>query len=294
MTKKVNLFIIGAAKSGTTSLWSAFASHPEIFVTKDELHKEPSYFSLYGDKVGLDAYQSLYIDHDEQPYLCDASTAYLTSPESAQRIYNYNPKAKIIVILRDPVARAYSLYNWMVADGYEYAKSFEEALGLEDSRFKKGQTGFLMPQYFWNYMYYRSGCYLRQIERYINRFGNNNVLVLSFNELVSSPDLMFSRVCGFLKVDKIPIDFPKENSSVGVYCPSLTFSARKLTSSTLKIIPNSLVNSKGKRDFLVKMTQKSIKPKPIEIATRDSLLNRYEKELTSIEGMFNINLMGSY
>jgi hypothetical protein len=288
--KKINLFIVGAAKSGTTSLWSAFRSHPDVFVTEDELYKEPGFFSSYGERMGFERYHSLYSGYVDQKYICDASTAYLTSPESAEKIYQYNRDAKIIIVLRDPIARAYSLYNWMVADGYEWASSFEHALRLEERRFEKGATSYLMPQYFWNYMYFRSGCYVNQIERYQKYFGDN-VLVLSFSELVSSPSTLFSRVCDFLKVKSIPVHIPKENASVDVYNPALTFLTRKVTTFYLGLFSNRTIKSKSQRDALVSMTRRSVKPKPIDTITRNALLNRYESELTLVEKRFGIKLV---
>jgi hypothetical protein len=290
LMKNINLFIVGAAKAGTTSLWSAFRSHPDVFVTEDELYKEPAFFSSYGERMGFERYHSLYSGYVDQKYICDASTAYLTSPESAERIYRYNRHAKIIIVLRDPIARAYSLYNWMVADGYEWAGSFEYALRLEEKRFKNGSTNYLMPEYFWNYMYFRSGCYLNQVERYQKYFGDN-VLIVSFGELVASPSLLFSRVCEFLNVRSIPIQMPRENASVDVYNPALTFLSRKVTTSFYARFFQNSIKTKSERDALVSMTRRSVKPQPIEAATRNDLLNRYESELALVEKRFGIRLI---
>jgi len=290
MYQKVNLFIVGAAKSGTTSLWRTFKSHPDVFVTEDELFKEPSYFSSYGENMGIDVYHALYAGSSGQKYICDASTAYLTSPESAERIYQYNPAARIIIILRDPVARAYSLYNWMVADGYEWVGTFERALEMEDKRFKNGIKNILMPQYFWNYMYFRSGCYLNQVERYLDYF-KENLLVLSFNELIASPEVFFSRICDFLGIENIPIEIPKENTSVDVYFPALTFMARILTMVYEKYTPRSHIKTKRGRDYLVSLTQKNARPKPINESTKNTLIDRYADELISIERNLGITLV---
>jgi hypothetical protein len=113
--KKVNLFIVGAAKAGTTSLWSHFSKHPDVFTTSDELHKEPAFLSDYGVHMGSKKYHALFSGSEYEKYICDASTSYLTSSESARRIYEYNPESKVICLLRNPIDRAYSLIiGWLV------------------------------------------------------------------------------------------------------------------------------------------------------------------------------------
>ncbi len=169
--RKPNFFIVGAAKAGTSSLWKYLNSHPQVFMPRDELHKEPCFFSSFGESMGLDYYLNLYATASEKQTLCgDASTAHLSDPVSAERIYAFNPDARIIIILRNPADRAYSLYNWMVQEGYEYAGSFEEALRLENIRAAKSIPNWFDYGYYWDFMYFRSGLYYQQVKRYLDLF----------------------------------------------------------------------------------------------------------------------------
>jgi hypothetical protein len=287
--QKVNLFIVGAAKAGTSSLWKALGQHPDIFTVTDERFKEPAYFSEKGERLGLKKYHSLFDDGSRSRYRCDASTAYLTSPESAQRIHDYNSSAKIVIVLRNPVDRAYSLYNWMVANGYEWAPDFETALALEEQRSGNKRPSFRMPEYYWNYMYFRSGCYSRQIERYIARFGSN-VLLLTFKDLVSRPSRILNEVLSFLAIEKKDIDLPHENPAKAVYDPRLTFAARKLTNFAMTFGLGRLVRKKRHRDLLVRLTLSNRPLKKLREETRKDLARRYAKEMELLDRNYGIQL----
>src|SRR5690349_8105845 len=99
-----NFFIVGAAKSGTTSLWQYLKQHPDIFMPPDIALKEPAY---YCDTYGVEAYAAYLLmffkDAANQKRIGEASTTYLTSPESAGKIRDAVPDARIIMLLRNPV-----------------------------------------------------------------------------------------------------------------------------------------------------------------------------------------------
>ncbi len=131
---KPNFFIVGAAKSGTTSMWWYLKQHRQVFMPNDELNKEPAFFS---DKssMSLEEYLKLFEAAEEQhKVIGEVSTAYLVDPKSARRIKEFNPEAKILILLRNPVDRAYALYNWMVQEGYEYCLSFRKALKIRKEK----------------------------------------------------------------------------------------------------------------------------------------------------------------
>jgi len=235
MIVKPNLFIVGAAKSGTTSLWNYLKQHPEVFMPEDELNKEPAYFSSISGDLQLQSYLNLFSKAGkDHAYIGEASTAYLTDPISAGRIHCFNPDSKIIIILRNPAERAYSLYNWMVQDGYEFSERFEDALQLEVFRRSvRSVPNWYEPQYFWNYMYFESGLYVNQVKRYIELFGGKSVLVLKFEALISSPKSVLQQICNFLNISYIEGKFQKENPSRKVYSASIQFILRKITDYVL-------------------------------------------------------------
>ena len=126
-----NFLIIGAAKSGTTSLYSYLNQHPQVYFSP---FKEPRFFALEGKEVNyqgpsqvvnqkaintIDEYEKLFAGVTDEVAIGEASTLYLYSPEAPAKIKQYIPQVKLIAILRNPIDRAYSGYCHLVRDGYE-------------------------------------------------------------------------------------------------------------------------------------------------------------------------------
>ena len=152
-------FIIpGAAKSGTTSLYQILNQHPDIFFPKSK--KEPFYFSFGGEKPNYedeqfnaipvyqtDDYLNLYTEADDSQICGDASTSYLYLHEESianmKKLYGDDlAEVKVIIILRNPVDRAFSHYTYLVRNGFEN-RPFEEAILPENIElWKKKRWGF--------------------------------------------------------------------------------------------------------------------------------------------------------
>lgn len=164
----------------------------------------------------------------QHKWVGDASTAYLTDPECAEKIYDFNPDARVIIMLRNPVDRAYSLYNWMVQEGYEYAASFEKALELERERKQKKIPNYFEPEYFHNYMYFSSGLYYQQVKRYREIFQEKLHLVL-FEEFITQLNSCYREICRFLGIEPNPVVDSLKNESQAVSSPALQFVLRKMT-----------------------------------------------------------------
>ncbi len=191
---KVNLFVVGAAKAGTTTLAEYLKRHRECYCPDD---KEPHYFGELAPKnlkkySTLSEYHSLY-KNAKTAWLADFSTSYLYSKSAANEIYNYNKNSKIIIILRNPIGRAYSLYLHQVKS-LEENESFRAALRAEESRISQG--------YPYGYHYVSSGMYYKQVRRYIDLFGENNVKILFFEDLISDMSLFLKQVENFLSLEK--------------------------------------------------------------------------------------------
>ncbi len=129
--RKPDFFVVGAAKSGTSSLHRHLEQHPAVFMPAV---KEPHFFSDERPPVqevkSLREYLALFADSPLGARAGEASTSNLYSPESASRIKAFQPDAGIIMVLRNPVDRAYSQYWNQVHEGVE-PLSFEEALEAE-------------------------------------------------------------------------------------------------------------------------------------------------------------------
>ena len=264
-----DFFIVGAAKSGTTSLWQYLGQHPGIFMTDDIGSKELGYFcNHYGIKK-----KEQYVAYFEKALpgqlVGESCHAYLSSPESASMIYREVPRAKIIMVLRNPVDRAYSLYNWMASNGYEPALTFEKALKMEAGRFADDAFKTRNPQGFYmNYLYVRSGLYYEQVKRYFDRFGRENCEIILFDELKKNPAAQVGKICSFLGIPDFSPDIKIHNESQQVKDPVRQFYLRFEFPKKLERFGLSKQFSKKIAEKLMQMNVKKEKPRPILQATR--------------------------
>ena len=280
-TRKIpNLFIVGAARSGTTVLWHYLKSNPQVLMPGDMLFKEPAFFSdLKRSKFKeFEEYMNIFKGFsDNHKWIGEASTAYLTDPVSAERIYSFNSNAKIIILLRNPVSRACSLYNWMVQQGYEYARTFEQALLLEKRRKGKKIPNFFEPEYYYNFMYFSSGLYYNQVERYKEHF-KNNVLIVKFEKFISNIEIEYNKICQFLEIQPnplVPIDSYQKNISHSVKSSIEQFLLRKLTRFYLT----------HQEDFI------KIRKKGNEAEFSKKLLDKLRISMDSLKGVSHIGVI---
>ena len=201
-----NLFILGAAKCGTTSLYNVLSRHPEVHVS---YIKEPSFFCSYFQAVSNPViYHSLF--DNKSKWRVDASTMYLTNPETPEVLSHLFPEARFIIILRDPVKRAHALYRWMRrhdhVDGkpYELIDCFNEAVNIENERFHSPAFWQGCRMYPWNYFYWRSSLYYEQIERYFKVFRREQILVLTLADFAADPGSSCDSISEFLGIDLQP------------------------------------------------------------------------------------------
>lgn len=138
MMEKINLFIIGTQKGGTTALADFLGKHPDIYIVDG---KEAHVFDdPFLQDAGIDniqcAYKPFLKAYHGQPVRCDATPVYMYLPEIPARLSHYNEDAKIIIILRDPAERALSQYHMERRRGDEHLP-YPLALCAENSRLKK-------------------------------------------------------------------------------------------------------------------------------------------------------------
>lgn len=198
-----NFFIVGAMKAGTTALYEFLKQHPQVYVP--EVIKEPCFFRgdpknhAVGPHVRLDspegqAYLALFKEAREEKAIGEASTDYLYySAKSARNIKQYVPNARIIIVLRNPVERAYSNYVWALKKCKETAQSFREALDLEESRIAEKWRSL------WHYK--AKGFYATQVKDYLDAFGEDRVSVYLYEDLREDAGKTCRKIFAFLGID---------------------------------------------------------------------------------------------
>jgi hypothetical protein len=202
-----DFILVGAARSGTTTMYQWLSEHPGVFMPQT---KEPSYFVFGFGMTDSAEYRSLFAPAG--PRLTgEASASYLAPPETPSWIRQTVGDARILVLLREPTARAFSLYCWMRQNGWEPIADFEKALAEEDIRARAPQPLQRYRQHIWDYLYFRSGLYASQIKAYQSRFSSVKVLLLE--DLAARPQESFDEVCDFLGIAHLAIQPGTSNES---------------------------------------------------------------------------------
>ena len=202
MTKVPNLFIVGAPKCGTTFLYTYLKKHPDIYFPN---FKEPHFFGsdLIRKNGAYDLSQKDYNDlfSTNKKIIGEASTFYIFSKKSAQEIYNHNPKAKIIIMIRNLVDLVHSLHAQFIFSGDEIVEDFSKALDLEKSRL----NGKNIPKQttIVNKLYYTTNILSipNNIKSYIDLFGIENIRFIHLDEIKTNPRKVYKDTLDFLNVD---------------------------------------------------------------------------------------------
>jgi hypothetical protein len=152
----------------------------------------------------VEAYLALFAKAGNAKAIGEASTPYLVSPESPARIRAVYPEARIIIILRNPVDRAYSLWRFLCAHGLEWIGTFEAALAAEDARAEG--SGFRGMTPFWDaaYLYVRTGLYSTQLQRYLAAFPAGQIQVILSDDLQDRPENTTHGAWRFLGLESTP------------------------------------------------------------------------------------------
>jgi hypothetical protein len=197
--------IAGAQKAGTTYLYQELCAHPHVLPA---LTKEIHYFDAHYDR-DLDWYLGFFPRAAKLAMgriTGEASPDYLVHPLAAQRIAKDLPDTKVIILLRDPVKRAFSQFLHERRLGYESISSFQEALDLETERLAgELERSERDPEYvsyaLSHYSYRLRGCYLPQVERFVEALGGDRLMVMRSEDLYRKPIESTIKVQEFLGLE---------------------------------------------------------------------------------------------
>lgn len=189
-----NLFIPGAAKSGTTSLHTLLDLHPDVCMSSN---KEPVYWNNadYKDLSKISNYNSLFKNKDKK-IIGESTTSYMYFPEFISRIKeDFNHIPKFIFILRNPIDRCYSHYWYLTGRGQE-KRDFKTSL-TDDKRRDFATYGYLSDYY------YHFGRYAFWLQKFLDNFGAKNIKIITLEELKTNPLKTINNCFSFLGLSEL-------------------------------------------------------------------------------------------
>jgi hypothetical protein len=231
--RKPDFFVVGAPKCGTSSMYYYLLQHPEIFVPHNadvtQLSENPFALGFEAARVAAslkephffgsdlhfapellvatttEKYMELFEGVTNEKRIGEASVYYLCSERAASEIKAFQPDARIIVMLRDPVDVMFRLHGQECVNGTESISDFEEALAAEPARFADPSIMTLKPNILETAFYRRCVTFSEQLERYYDAFGRERVHVIIYDDLRSEAQKVYSDVLRFLDVEDRPL-----------------------------------------------------------------------------------------
>lgn len=318
MTRLPSFLVIGAAKSGTTSLHEYLKQHPDIFMSG---RKEPNYFAFQGrtpDFLGPDdehprhfrglekrlrvakyqesivtaeRYERLFARAGGATAVGESSVSYMFIPAAADRIREALPEVALIALLRNPVDRAYSKFLQFRRDGLEPIADFAAALDAEDERVRRRWS----PTWY----YRRRGLYFEQLERYYARFESERILVLLYDDFDADPAAVLRRAFAFLGVSEAFTPDLRRRHNVSqrkVWIPRSRLAHRllggpaELEAMSAGKPPKSLSGQLRRRLVRTNLRRVEWTHPPMDAAVRRRLTGEFREDLLRLQDLIGLDL----
>ncbi len=201
--KYPNFLILGAGKSGTTSLFHYLNQHPQVYMSPI---KEPDFFAVEGEKEvspeedpeglyhypwavrDLEGYKNLYKDVSDEIAVGESSTMYLYKPKAPANIKKYVPHAKMIAIFRDPVSRLYSRYLHLAREDRLPTENFSDCLDKTSIWWRRDDL-------------VQEGFFYKHLSRYFEMFDRKQFKIFLYEDLRKKPEEVMKEIYQFLGVD---------------------------------------------------------------------------------------------
>jgi len=263
---KPNFFVPGAAKSGTTSLHELLDTHPDISMSKE---KEPVYWNnkLFNEFENLEISRYLNLFEQEVKIKGESTTSYMYYDNFIKNVKdNFHQPPKFIFILRNPIDRYISHYNWLKGLGKEKRRIDKI---IEEERYLDFKEYNDYPK-----QYYQFGLYYKWISRFIENFGKENIKIVTFEKLISERLNILNSCYEFLGVSKMDsVNFIKSNKTNKVIFPRMYHFLRKSSIGKMKYTSIS-------KYFLPKKIRTKIKS-VMKIAIKNWISVESKKEILS-------------
>jgi hypothetical protein len=289
-----NFLIIGAAKCGTTALYSYLQQHPDVFLSPS---KEPQFFAFEGETLRfrgpgvtinetaitrLDDYRALFADVRGESAIGEASALYLYVEKAADRIRRHLPEVRLIAILRNPVDRAYSSFMHLRREGREPITDFRAALAAESGRIRD-DWGFL-----WRYR--DMGRYHEKLRRYYDRFPREQIQVLLYDDFRADAPAAVRSVFRFLGVDEgfLP-DTSLEHNVSGIPRSRAVYDALWGKSRVGRAL-EQILPGRWLADVRARSASRLLRREPLDPALREELIREWREDVLPLQDLIGRDL----
>lgn len=282
-----NTILIGAQKAGTTSLYDWLAQHPNIFADKGM--KDYNFFA--NDEIyeeGLKWFEKAFKNHKNEEVILHGHVNYIYfSDISASRIRKLNKNSKIIVVLRDPIQRAYSAYWDAKKVAKENASSFEEAIKKEITYLQDGTLNERATL-----TYIDHGYYAKQLSIFYNYFEKEQIKIILFDDLVKNSSEVLKETFTFLEVENtFNPNFSVKNEAGlprSIIIQKILQSI-KMPKILRKILPINLISSV--KTYLIRnLNMKKVRYPEMDAKIKKDLQKIYTKDIHQLEKMIDKDL----
>ncbi|MBT9317201.1 sulfotransferase family protein [Leptothoe spongobia] len=289
-----SFLVVGAYKSGTTALYRYFYQHPEIYMSPI---KETNFFALEGSIPNycgpgdaqaptnrlsithIDDYRAQFDGLSTERAIGEASPMYLYSSKAAGRIQHYLPGVRLIVILRQPAARAYSNFLHLVRDGREKIQDFEKVWAQEDKRIQANWAPI------WHIR--QHGFYYRQLKQYFDIFSPTQIKVVLYEDLVKRPEETLASLFDYVGVDsEFQVDFSRRPNQSGIPKNRL---ARGLARRLL-VIPLRATGNKKMMDWGESISNYFLYKPKITYEQKKEITEFYRQDILKLQSLIDRDL----
>lgn len=293
--KRPNFFVVGAPKCGTTALCQYLGAHPNVFFSPV---KEPHYLADEFNTTEIDTpekYQALFTNaQDSHTRIGEGSTHYLFSPTALKNIYAYNPNAKIIAMLRNPVDLVYSYHSQLLFNLEEDEKDFQKAWSLQSERAK----GNHIPPLQKNPMvlqYQALASLGAQVKRLLDIFPPEQVRLIVFDDFKASTASVYKDVLAFLDLPTDhQITFEKVNANRRHRFEMLGRITEKPPQPLVNVVQTlkraAGIKTLGVNKQLRKVNLQKFDRQPLPVAFRQELFESFRPDIELLSGILSRDL----
>lgn len=289
---KPDFFVVGAPKCGTTAMCEYLSKHPQVFIPyMKEIHFFGSDLRRRRVVNNLDDYLALF--YDSEGCVCgEGSVWYLYSKHAAHEIYSFNPNAKIVVMLRNPVEFVYSLHSALVFSGDEPIEDFSKALDAEKDR-KQGRRLPKLNRQPEALLYTEAAQFATQLQRYFDVFPREQIHVIIYDDFKQDTSSCYRNLLAFLDVDpSFKTDFKVVNPAKVVRFKLLRY-LKQHPPKLLRTIGRALVPARVRYRINKKFFRLNSRPQqrqPMDSLLQQQLKTQFTPQVEQLSTMLNRDL----